>query len=43
MAVMFVFVFGVVCGFALALVAREWLKGREARQQAKIAREKSKG
>lgn len=36
---MFVFVSGVVVGFALALMSRAWLKGREAAQQAKIARE----
>ena len=43
MGVMFVFVLGVVVGFGLCLMAREWLKGRELSQKARIAREENDG
>lgn len=38
---MFVTVLGVVGGFFLCLVAREWLKGCEARRMAAVAREET--
>ena len=38
MPTMFIAVLAVVGGFFLCLVAREWLRGREASQMAKIAR-----
>lgn len=40
MVIVFVYVFGIVSGFALALFAREWLRGCEARQKAKLERNK---
>lgn len=42
MVAVFLVIMGIVGGFGLALVAREWLKGQVARQQAKIAREEEK-
>lgn len=42
MVAMFLIVLGMVGGFGLALVFREMIKGAEAREQAKIARSKTK-
>ena len=38
MGVVFIFVLGVMGGFALFLAAHEWMKGRETAQKARMAR-----
>jgi hypothetical protein len=43
MGVVFVFVLGVVCGFGLCIMVREWVTGRENAQKARMAREEQEG
>lgn len=42
MVAVFLIVLGIVGGFFLAIVVREWLKACEARQQAKVKRQRLK-